>query len=126
MTRARRTAAATPEQQRLAAANTGLAWGQAFAQHRSSGGALDLDELASEALVALTRAAINYDPNYGTKFSTFAVVSIKRQLWRYVKEVVATRKQATSFDVTRQDTGRPDANGWLQDTSPDIDRIAVD
>lgn len=54
--------------------------------NRMSGYRLPEEELISEAMLALTCAAYNFDPDRGFKFATFAQSYIKGMLFVYIKK----------------------------------------
>jgi RNA polymerase primary sigma factor len=56
----------------------------AFARKQSRG-ALRLEELVQEGNLGLLRAIEKYDPEAGTRFSTYAVWWIRAYVWRYLK-----------------------------------------
>ena len=70
------------DQQRLAADNRGLAYHIAK-QLRNHG--VDREDLESEALAALCRAAAFFDPSRGIKFSSYACRAIVFKLIRFVE-----------------------------------------
>lgn len=49
-------------------------------------GGMTNDELASEAVLALWEAAQSFDPARGFKFSSYAVPSIRRALWKAMRK----------------------------------------
>ena len=56
-----------------------------FAMQRQYGGKLAYDDLLQEGRIGLWHAILRYDPGRGTAFSSFAVVAIRRRIWRTVK-----------------------------------------
>jgi RNA polymerase sigma factor (sigma-70 family) len=65
-------------------------------------------DIVHEGRIGLWRALLNYDPEYGTAFSTYAWPAIARQVWRAVQqagqaaEVSGPRGEPHSEDVARQ------------------------
>ncbi len=50
-------------------------------------GEANLDDLAQEGWIGLWRAIKHYDPERGTRFSTFAWLGIRYRIWNAVKKV---------------------------------------
>jgi RNA polymerase sigma factor (sigma-70 family) len=57
-----------------------------FAQQFARSGALDLEDAVSEGYVGLVRAANNFDPARGVKFTTFAAVSIRGAIVDFMRK----------------------------------------
>ena len=72
----------TDDQQQLAADNRGLAFHIA-GKFRNHG--VDREDLESEALAALCRAAAFFDPSRGVKFSSYACRAIIFKLIRFIE-----------------------------------------
>ena len=53
---------------------------------KQSRGTLPLDELVQEGNLGLVRALEKFDPDAGTRFSTYAVWWIRAYVWRYLKQ----------------------------------------
>lgn len=47
---------------------------------------LDVDDMISEATLALTKAAIDFDPSLGFRFGTYAISCIRNNLFSYVSQ----------------------------------------
>lgn len=60
-----------------------------FARTQSRG-ALPLEELVQEGNLGLLRAVEKYDPDAGTRFSTYALWWIRAYVWRYLKMARST------------------------------------
>ena len=65
-------------------------------------------DIVHEGRIGLWRAILNYDPEYGTAFSTYAWPAIARQVWRAVQqaqqapELSGAYGEPQSEDVARQ------------------------
>jgi RNA polymerase primary sigma factor len=73
----------TAARDRLVRANLALVVMVARKQIR---GALPLEELVQEGNLGLLRAVEKFDPNAGTRFSTYAFWWIRAYIWRYLKQ----------------------------------------
>jgi RNA polymerase primary sigma factor len=65
-------------------------------------GAIPLDEVVQEGNLGLLRAVEKYDPNAGTRFSTYAVWWIRAYVWRYLK-IARSAVRPKSGTVARAD-----------------------
>lgn len=63
-----------------------------------SGKGLALDELRQEALIGLFKATEHYDPQHQTKFSTYAVYWIKKQILEALEKESRHSLQACSLE----------------------------
>lgn len=65
--------------------NMKLAYMLANRYYKKFGGTIELDDLCSISLLALTKAARSYDETKGVAFSTFAYVCIKNEIIFYYR-----------------------------------------
>jgi RNA polymerase primary sigma factor len=92
-------------------------------------GSLRLEELVQEGNLGLLRAAEKFDPDAGTRFSTYAVWWIRAYVWKYLKEArssVRPRSGTTatsdlSLDSTVGDEGDTSYLEGLEDEAPKPD-----
>ena len=76
--------------------NQGLAY--QFAKNYAKTSPYEHDEILGSALMALCVAAEKYRPETGWKFSTYAVASMKRYVWRYLIDTKLVRVPVHHYD----------------------------
>lgn len=79
----------TPEQQRLVEDNIELAEDKARTIHANYRH-IEYDELYSTALLGLCNIAKNFNPNHGSKFSTYAYIALRGEILRYIRDKAYT------------------------------------
>jgi RNA polymerase primary sigma factor len=78
--------------QKLVRHNLGLVVGLARSQGRTG---VRLEDLVQEGNLGLMRAAEKFDPDAGTRFSTYAAWWIRAYVWKYLKQARSTVKPQT-------------------------------
>ena len=72
--------------------NAGLVWMTIERQWR---GLAEFDDLQQEGRIGLWQAIMGYDPERGYRFSSYAVIAIRNQIWR----AVARSLKATGWEM---------------------------
>lgn len=70
------------------------------------------EDLVSWGLLGLLQAARAFDPGRGYRFSTFAVVSIERQILRGAERAGRGQDALLSLDAPTRGASEPEANRW--------------
>ena len=80
--------------------------------HRSKGtlGAYDEDDFMQEAMLALYRAAQEFEPERGLQFSTFAYRAVQNALRTLVKKGLATKRSVVGTDLDKPVSDDEDAS----------------
>ena len=86
----------TEEQKKLVEDNHNLIY---FTIHKYN---LDIEEYYDIFALALCRAAINYDPNKGTTFSTYAVSAMKGDFLHNIRKSKAKRRSGTCVSINEE------------------------
>lgn len=89
----------TEEQTRLVLDNLRLAWKFSHKFQAENGG--DLNDYYSCACMGLTEAARSFDPSRGAQFSTLAVISIRRWIFRHFLESEKRYKRLVRCSIHR-------------------------
>jgi RNA polymerase sigma factor (sigma-70 family) len=115
----------TPEQQRLAADNVGLAY--QFASKNSPPGGMDYEEWESECLLRLCLAAGTYRPEMGWKFSTYAVRCLQSG-WCHVqvhntREMRDYRRRLTIGEMDVHIRDRSEKGACLNEVRAQLDAL---
>lgn len=94
----------TDEQRTLVVENRGLVYSAVYKMMRSGKLLPHLhDDAIGEGMIGLMKAAALFDPSRGYKFSTLAMISIRRQILNYIeKEINQTKLNAISLDVPNE------------------------
>lgn len=83
---------------------------------RQQRGGLPFADALHEGRLGLWRAVLGYDPERGTRFSSYAVPAIERAVWRAVAEA------ASGVGPAVEDAAEP---GWWEDPADELHRAAV-
>jgi hypothetical protein len=78
---------------------------------RGDGQAAPLEDLWDEAIAALVRAVVHYDPSSGYRFSTYACNSVIRGCWRYAARSISQQRRGLGFrlDIDEAELVTPSA-----------------
>lgn len=118
----------TAAQDELILANLKLARFCARKVSAKIGNEIELDELESEAFLALVIVAGGFKPELGFKFSTYAAQSIFHRLWKFLdewRELTLTHRQAIKSGLAEKiyklsiDIPLPGMETRLMDSLPD-------
>lgn len=94
----------TDEQRTLVVENRGLVYSAVYTLMRNGKLLPHLhDDAIGEGMIGLMKAAVMFDPSLGYKFSTLAMISIRRQILNYIeKEINQTKLNITSLDMPNE------------------------
>jgi RNA polymerase primary sigma factor len=105
--------------QELVRHNLGLVVGVARSQGRTG---VRLDDLVQEGNLGLLRAVEKFDPDAGTRFSTYAAWWIRAYVWKYLKQARSTVKPR-SGKVAQADVSLDAQIGDEDDDPSRLDRL---
>jgi RNA polymerase sigma factor (sigma-70 family) len=115
----------TLDRQRLATENTKLAfWCVMKMVPYNTGQRSDLSEWEGEALIALTKAALHYNPTHSASFSTYAVTAIRRRLWTAIQR--HNKRRALEVNLTAQEGAEGEGASLDQLGAPNADAERID